>query len=215
MRKPIKNPLLLVLLLLLVVAVVGYRALDGGRTGAPSSTAAAPTAAAPRTSATPAVGSSVAASPSPAAQARSGSTASAGPTTASAQGKPTVAAAAQAKPTAAAPARPSGSVEVDRAKIVQDAVWSPGQLQSHFEKHGREGPWASESVYDASARETVEIGTVFTYVDRESNAERLGFFDKGGNRFTSLTRDGRRITTHFRPDRGEAYVRSLTRSTYR
>jgi hypothetical protein len=52
-------------------------------------------------------------------------------------------------------------------------------------------------------------------VDRESNAERLGFFQKESNRFTGVTRDGRRITTQFRPDRGEAYVRGLDRSTYR
>lgn len=131
--------------------------------------------------------------------------------------KPT--AAAQAKPTAAAQApaqtKPSGPADVDRARIVSDAVWTPGQLQDHFQKHGREGPWASASVYDASARETVTMGTLFTYVDGATDAERLGFFDKPGNRFTSVTSDGRRITTHFRPDRGEAYVRNLNRSTYR
>ena len=75
-------------------------------------------------------------------------------------------------------------------------------------------PWASESDYDASARETIRIGTAFTYVDRESNVERLGFFQKESNRFIGVTRDGRRITTQFRPDRGEAYVRGLNRSTY-
>ena len=52
-------------------------------------------------------------------------------------------------------------------------------------------------------------------MDRESNAERLGFFQKASNRFTGVTRDGRRITTQFKPDRGEAYVRGLDRSTYR
>ena len=111
--------------------------------------------------------------------------------------------------------KPADTSDPERARIVRDATWTPGQLQDHFEKHGDEGPWASESVYDASARETVSIGTRFTYVDRATNAERLGFFDKGGNRFTSVTNDGRRITTHFRPDRGEAYVRGLYRSTYR
>jgi hypothetical protein len=114
-----------------------------------------------------------------------------------------------------APAKAAGSVQVDRERIAREATWAPGQLREHFEKHGREGPWPSESAYDAAARETIEIGTAFTYVDRESNAERLGFYLKDANRFTGLTRDGRRITTQFRPDRGEAYVRSLTRSTYR
>jgi hypothetical protein len=121
----------------------------------------------------------------------------------------------QAAGQAPAKAKPSDSADAERARIVSEAVWTPGQLQDHFERHGSEGPWASESVYDASARETVTVGTRFTYVDRTTNAERLGFFDRGGNRFTSVTNDGRRITTHFRPDRGEAYVRSLYRSTYR
>lgn len=116
---------------------------------------------------------------------------------------------------ASSPAKPAGSVEVDRERIARDATWAPGQLRSHFEKHGREGPWASESDYDAAAREAVKVGTAFTYQDRESNAERLGFYLKDGNRFTAVTRDGRRITTAFRPDRGEAYVRGLERSTYR
>lgn len=116
---------------------------------------------------------------------------------------------------AQAPPKPAGSVEVDRERVAREATWAPGQLQDHFEKHGREGPWASEAEYDAAARETIRTGTAFTYVDRESNAERLGFYQKEGNRFTGVTQDGRRITTLFRPDRGEAYVRALTRSTYR
>ena len=112
-------------------------------------------------------------------------------------------------------AKPGGSLEVDRETIAREATWAPGQLRAHFEKHGNEGPWASESALDASARETIKIGTVFTYQDRESNAERLGFYHRESNRFTAVTRDGRRIATHFRPDRGEAYVRALDRSTYR
>jgi pyocin large subunit-like protein len=117
-----------------------------------------------------------------------------------------------------APAKPAGSadrVDVDRERIAREATWAPGQLRAHFEKHGKEGPWASESQFDASARETIRIGTPFTYMDRESNAERLGFYHRDSNRFTAVTRDGRRITTQFRPDRGEAYVRGLERSSYR
>jgi hypothetical protein len=109
----------------------------------------------------------------------------------------------------------SGSVEVDRERIARDATWAPGQLQAHFEKHGTEGPWASESAYDASAREVIRVGTLLTYVDGTANVERLGFYHRDSNRFTAVTRDGRRITTQFRPDRGEAYVRGLARSTYR
>lgn len=114
-----------------------------------------------------------------------------------------------------APTKPGGAVEVDRERIAREASWAPGQLKAHVDKHGREGPWATEADYDASARETVRIGTTFTYMDRESNAERLGAYHKDTNRFTGVTRDGRRITTHFKPDRGEAYVRGLDRSTYR
>jgi pyocin large subunit-like protein len=94
------------------------------------------------------------------------------------------------------------------------ATWAPRQLTAHFDKHGREGPYRTAQEYDAAARETIKVGTYFTYVDRESDAERIGFYDTGGNRFTGLTRDGNRITTHFRPDRGEAYVRGLERSSY-
>lgn len=115
----------------------------------------------------------------------------------------------------AAPAKPGGTVEADRERIAREATWASGQLREHFQKHGQEGPWPSAEAYDASARETVRIGFAFTYVDRESNAERLGFYHKESNRFASVTRDGRRITTQFRPDRGEAYVRNLERSTYR
>jgi hypothetical protein len=119
----------------------------------------------------------------------------------------------QSAPVAQKPA--GGSVEVDRERTARDATWAPGQLRAHFEKHGKEGPWPSESAYDAAAREAIRVGTSFTYVDRESNAERLGFYVKDANRFLGMTRDGRRITTQFRPDRGEAYVRGLNRSTYR
>lgn len=149
---------------------------------------------------TPAVSAPATSAPGPAAASKP---------TAATQANPTIAAKAPAQP------KPSGPADVDRARIVSEATWTPGQLQDHFQKHGREGPWASESVYDASARETVTVGALFTYVDGATNAERLGFFDKAGNRFTSVTQDGRRITTHFRPDRGESYVRNLYRSTYR
>ncbi len=167
-----------------------------------------------------AAASRVVASPTPAARAT-------GPSPIASSASPAPASPAVAKPTTAtkpaaanqgqspAQGKPANAPDVDRERIVRDATWTPGQLASHFEKHGREGPWASESVYDASARETVQQGTFFTYQDRESNAERLGFYDKAGNRFTAVTRDGRRIATHFRPDRGEAYVRGLSRSTYR
>jgi hypothetical protein len=125
------------------------------------------------------------------------------------------AAPAEQPASSSAAARPSGSVQIDREPIARDATWAPGQLRAHFEKHGREGPWSSEASFDASARETIRIGTAFTYVDREADVERLGFYHRDSNRFAGVTADGRRITTQFKPDRGETYVRGLPRSTYR
>jgi hypothetical protein len=142
-----------------------------------------------------------------------------GSTTAAPGASPTPAGALSEAPATArenaSAARPAGTVDVNREQTAREATWAPGQRQEHFQKHGREGPWSTIDAYDASARETIRIGFAFTYVDREANAERLGFYHRDSNRFTSVTRDGRRITTHFRPDRGEAYVRGLERSTYR
>lgn len=201
MRPSVMRTLVIVAAVVMLVAVVAFR-VAGVR---PPDAASVPAAAVTLT-ASPQAG----APPAPAAAARPPGSPAPSP---GAQTKPT--AATQAKPTAAAQAEPGALADAERARIVREATWTPGQLQDHFEKHGEEGPWASESVYDASARETVSVGTRFTYVDRATNAERLGFFDKSGNRFTSVTNDGRRITTHFRPDRGESYIRGLYRSTYR
>ncbi len=104
--------------------------------------------------------------------------------------------------------------EAERAEYLQ-ASWAPGQLQAHFEKHGREGSYRGAEEYDRAARQTIRDGAMFSYVDRETRAPRVGFYDRANNRFSGLTRDGARITTHFRPDRGESYVRGLERSTYR
>jgi pyocin large subunit-like protein len=105
-------------------------------------------------------------------------------------------------------------VSAEAARIASQATWASGQLQAHFQKHGREGPHATAAAYDASARDTIRTGRAFRYVDRESRARRRGFYDPAQNRFTAVTEDGRRITTHFRPDSGERYVRGLQASTY-
>ncbi|MFN0070677.1 MAG: hypothetical protein ACKVVP_04205 [Chloroflexota bacterium] len=119
-------------------------------------------------------------------------------------------------------AQPSATVPIsivepgsERQDWARNATWTPGQLEAHFSKHGREGPYASIADYDRAAREAIVRGTQFTYVDRESRAQRLGFYEAVSNRFTSLTSDGRRITTFFHPDRRDNYVRGLDRSTYR
>jgi pyocin large subunit-like protein len=100
-------------------------------------------------------------------------------------------------------------------RLAREATWAPGQLQAHFDKHGQEGPSPSAEAYDASARETIRLGREFTYVDRTTNQRRRGFYEPQSNRFTAVTEDGRRITTHFRPDDSERYVRGLPGSTYR
>lgn len=120
----------------------------------------------------------------------------------------TAACAAQRSAPSAAP-----GLSVDRERYASDAQWAPGQLQAHFQKH-RNG-YRTEQEYDLGARAVIRDGTAFTYVDRESGDRHLGFYEKSSNRFTAMTEDGRRITTHFEPDNGEAYVRQLPQSTYR
>jgi hypothetical protein len=115
----------------------------------------------------------------------------------------------------APPAQGVGASSLDVERIARNATWAPGSLQDHFEKHGREGPYASAQAYDAAARETIRQGDAFRYVDRSTNARRLGFYHAPTNRFTGMTDDARRITTHFKPDNGERYVRDLPQSTYR
>ncbi len=119
-------------------------------------------------------------------------------------------------PVSASPASTvTGSPSVDVTRIARDATWAPGSLVDHFGKHGNEGPWADAGAYDRSARDTIRTGRDFTYIDRTANVRRRGFYDASGNRFTSVTEDLRRITTHFRPDTGERSVVLLPESTYR
>jgi pyocin large subunit-like protein len=112
-------------------------------------------------------------------------------------------------PAAATPIAP----QLDAETIAARAVWAPGELEAHYRKHP--DGYRSVDEYDRGARETIRVGRRFDYRDTQSNAPRLGFYDPETNRFTALTADGRRITTHFRPDRGERYVRGLPGSTYR
>ena len=117
---------------------------------------------------------------------------------------------------ACAPSAGAGAALVgpaEAARIAAEARWAPGQREAHFERHP-EG-YRTVEEYDQGARETIRVGRPFTYRDRTTGEPRLGFYDPATNRFTAVTRDGRRITTHFRPDRGEAYVRGLPESSYR
>jgi hypothetical protein len=114
----------------------------------------------------------------------------------------------------APPAAPTSPVtDSERERYAEEAGWAPGQLEAHFQRHP-EG-YRTVEEYDQGARETIRQGVAFTYVDRTTSLPRLGFYEPETNRFTALTRGGDRITTHFRPDSGERYVRNLERSSYR
>ncbi|MCS6800654.1 MAG: hypothetical protein RMM58_10070 [Chloroflexota bacterium] len=108
---------------------------------------------------------------------------------------------------------PAAAPRLEAEEIAARAVWAPGELEEHYRKHP--DGYRSVEEYDRGARETIRVGKRFEYRDTQSGAPRLGFYDPQTNRFTGLTADGRRITTHFRPDRGERYVRGLPGSTYR
>ncbi len=94
------------------------------------------------------------------------------------------------------------------------AEWrSDEHMVRHFRRHGRRLGCATIQRYDASARETMEVGTQFEYRDPETDEWRMGWYDRPTGRFTATDQDGLFIRTHFRcPER---YVAdTLTGSTY-
>ena len=92
------------------------------------------------------------------------------------------------------------------------AAWkSPEHLEDHYELHRRELRARSIEEYDASAQETLAIGSRFTYRDRPTGERRIGYFDRESSRFTATDLDGL-IHTHLRTD--EAYVVGLDLTTY-
>ena len=54
------------------------------------------------------------------------------------------------------------------------------------------------AAYDASARETIELGTYLEYRDPDTNEWRAGYYHAETERFTGLTHDEAIIVTHFR-----------------
>jgi hypothetical protein len=84
---------------------------------------------------------------------------------------------------------------------------------NHYVDHGRALGCRTLEEYDASADETIELGTRFEYLDRRSGGRRLGYYHRTSGRFVGTTDDGVFILTHFAA--GEIYVRSLPGSTYR
>ena len=88
------------------------------------------------------------------------------------------------------------------------------RLQWDFRKHGHEFPFSTVGDYEGSSIDTVVDGVRFEFEDRKSGRDRVGYYDRATNRLTVLTDDELFILSHYRPTRGEAYVRGLLRSTY-
>ena len=93
------------------------------------------------------------------------------------------------------------------------ADWkTPGHLEDHYELHRGELRVRSLAEYDASAQETIALGTRFTYRDPVTGKRRVGYFHRESSRFTATDIDGF-IRSHFSTD--EAHVAGLPFSTYR
>ena len=94
------------------------------------------------------------------------------------------------------------------------ADWrSREELEGHFRQHRRALGIATVEEYDASARDTIAVGTYFEYRDLRTDDWHVGYYDRATQRFTGLNADESLLLTHFRcPER---YVtRSLRGSTY-
>jgi hypothetical protein len=92
------------------------------------------------------------------------------------------------------------------------AVWRSEQhRREHFENH--RGPLRVRSIdeYDASADQTIAIGTPFTYLDRFTGEPRVGYFHRETSRFVAVDLDGV-IRSHYQTD--EADVSDMPLSTY-
>ncbi|MDP8923148.1 MAG: hypothetical protein M3O34_09775 [Chloroflexota bacterium] len=94
------------------------------------------------------------------------------------------------------------------------AGWrSRSELERHFRRHHRLLGVRSVAAYDASACETIDLGTYFEYRDLETGEPRVGYYHRETRRFDGLTDDETTILTHFRCPEG--YVRNNLRgSTY-
>jgi hypothetical protein len=92
------------------------------------------------------------------------------------------------------------------------AAWKTEQhLRDHYGEHGAEFPGSSLADYEASAQQTLDVGTYFEFFDDVSSEWRLGCYHRETRRFTVLDEDDR-IVSHFRS--AESYVRGLLESNY-
>jgi hypothetical protein len=93
------------------------------------------------------------------------------------------------------------------------AEWKTKEhLDDHYGWHRGELGVRSIAEYDASAQETIAVGTPFTYRDPVTKEPRIGYFHRATSRFVATDLDGF-SRTHFRTDEG--HVANLPLSTYR
>ena len=92
------------------------------------------------------------------------------------------------------------------------AAWKTvAHLEDHYGWHRREFRTRSIEDFDASAQETITLGTRFTYRDHTTGESRVGYFHRDSSRFVA-TDLAAYIVTHFQTD--EFYVVTLPLSTY-
>jgi len=79
------------------------------------------------------------------------------------------------------------------------ADWnSRGELERHFRRHRRLLRVRTVAAYDASARETIDVGTCFVYRDLGNEEPRVGYDHLETRRFVGLSDDEATILTHYR-----------------
>jgi hypothetical protein len=91
---------------------------------------------------------------------------------------------------------------------------SQNRLRWDFQKHASEFPYTTVQEYEASSPNTINVGVRFEFEDRKTGRPRVGYYDIARNRLTVLMNDELVLLSHYRPLRGEPYVRGLLRSTY-
>jgi hypothetical protein len=93
------------------------------------------------------------------------------------------------------------------------AAWKTrAHLEDHYWNHRSEFPGFALEQYDASAQETIAIGTRFTFREPRTNERRIGYYHRDSARFTLTDIEGF-IRSRFRTDEG--HVADLPGSSYR
>jgi hypothetical protein len=92
------------------------------------------------------------------------------------------------------------------------AAWkSEKHRRDHYALHRAEFGNISLEEYDASAQDTLKVGTYFEYLDERTDEWRTGCYHRDTRRLTVLDADDL-IVSRFRCS--EWYVETLTDSTY-